>query len=127
MEQFLNEALKVLEAQLPFIISLTLCILANTFAGAIKHTKMSDFNFKAMIVGALKYIAIIIVILDLVVALNLYQPLYDKFAEDLDTLQVAIVIGAFAKVVIQIKEYFGVTEEDIVAVKNDIDNQNMLG
>lgn len=110
--------IEILLAQLPFLGALTLCVFANSLCGAIKHTKLSDFNWKELLAGTLKYMIMMIVMVSLVVAANIYDPLYLKFAAEIETVKIAIAIAAFAKVVLQVKEYFELTDEDIKAARD---------
>lgn len=104
--------------ELPFILALTLCVIANTLIGGIKHTKLEDFDFKALLQGAIKYLVMIIAICLLVISMNVYEPLYTRFLDELNILKQAIVILAFSKVILQIKDYFNITDEDILQAQN---------
>jgi len=114
--------IEVLKAELPFIIALTLCVVANTIVGAIKYEKMEEFDWKKLLLGTVRYLVVVLAICMLVVALNVYEPLAVKFAAELKALEQVIAIAAFAKVIIQIKDYFGVKDAEVQEVKNDVDN-----
>lgn len=108
---------EILEQQLPFLYALTLCVFANSLCGAVKHGKIKDFDWKELLKGTSKYLLMMVCIMCLVLAANIYEPLYIKFAQEIETIKVAIAIAAFAKVIIQIKEYFEITDEDIKAAQ----------
>lgn len=115
--------LEILKAELPFIIALTLCVVANTIVGAIKHEKQDEFDWKQLLVGAVRYLVVVLAICMLVVALNIYEPLAIKFETELKALEQLITIAAFAKVIIQIKDYFGVKDTEPTEItNNDVDN-----
>lgn len=115
----MKDILIVLENQVPFIIALVIGVIGHTWAGATKHK--ADFDKKKMLDGAFKFTSILAVILLVIIGINVYQPLYIKFAEEMETLQEVIVIGVYAKVIILVKEYFDVKDEDI---KNYLDTRN---
>lgn len=110
--------------ELPFILALTLCVIANTLIGGIKHTKLEDFDFKALLQGAIKYLVMIIAICLLVISMGIYEPLALRFKDELELVKQAIVIIAFSKVVLQIKDYFNITDEDIEKAKISVSSED---
>lgn len=109
--------IEVLKAEMPFVIALTLCVVANTIVGAIMYEKKEQFDWKKLLLGAARYLVVIAAICMLVVALNVYEPLAVKFAAELKALEQVIAIAAFAKVIVQIKEYFDVKEVEVIESK----------
>lgn len=105
--------LDVLKNQAPFIISLVIGVVAHTIGGAMKHKKLSDFDWKALLDGAIKFGGILLVIELMMVGINIYEPLFIKFAEETKMLEEAIVIGTYAKVIMLVKDYFEIKETDI--------------
>lgn len=100
----------ILKAQLGFIFALVIGVIAHTIAGAIKHK--ADFNWKKLLSGAFDFTMILLVILMVVVGIKLYEPLA-QFEQEIETLKEMIVIGVYAKVVLLIKDYWKIKEEDI--------------
>lgn len=104
--------IEVLKNQLPFIIALVIGVIAHTVCGAIKHAKLSDFNFKALLIGALKFSGILFCIELIMVGINQYEPLFTKFAEEMKVLEEMIVIGVYTKAIALVKDYFDIKEEE---------------
>lgn len=104
--------LDVLKNQTPFLISLVIGVVAHTIGGAMKHEKIKDFDWNALLKGAIKFGGIILVIELVMIGINVYEPLYTKFAEEMKMLEELIVLGVYAKVIVLIKEYFDVKEQD---------------
>lgn len=113
--------LEVLKNQLPFIEALLIGVFAHTICGALKHEKLADFDWKALLKGALKFFSILFCIELVMVGINLYEPLFVKYAEEMKVMEEMIVIGVYAKVIICIKEYFEIKEEDVEVVDYNVD------
>lgn len=123
--------LELLKAQVPFLIALTICVFCNTLCGAFKHEKLSDFNWKELLIGFIRFIGITLVILLMVIAIQIYEPLYNVVSEDFETLKKAIVIAYALKVISQIKEYYSITDDDLKKVKEthkeEVEDDEELG
>lgn len=109
----MSNILEILKNQEAFLIALTICVLCNTICGGLKHTKLSDFNWKELLIGALRFIAIVVVILLMTIAIEIYQPLYAKISSEFEALKIAIVIAFAIKVITQIKDYYSITDEEV--------------
>lgn len=51
------------------------------------------------------------------IGINIYEPLFTKFAEEMRMLEEMIVIGVYAKVIVLIKDYFEIKEESFDGAK----------
>lgn len=120
----MENILSVLENQVPFLLALTICVLCNTICGAIKHAKLSDFNWNDLLVGALRFIGIVVVILLMTIAIEIYEPLYIKVEAEFEALKIAIVIAFAVKVCTQIKDYYSITDSDIEEITTNTHNSD---
>lgn len=102
--------MEILKEQLGFILALVIGVIAHTIAGAIKHK--SDFDWKKLLSGAFDFTMILLVILMVVVGTKLYEPLA-QFEQEIETLKEVIVIGVYAKVIMLIKDYWNIKDEDV--------------
>ena len=118
----MNNILDVLNNQIPFIISLVIGVIAHTTGGGIKHKK--DFDWKKLLDGALDFTMILATILLVIIGIYCYEPLIKKFAEEMETLKVAIVFIVYTKSIMLIREYWNVKDEDMNEAKKYIDTQN---
>ncbi|MBQ0113735.1 MAG: hypothetical protein KBT03_11455 [Bacteroidales bacterium] len=118
----MNNILDVLNNQLPFVYALVIGVVAHTLGGGIKHKK--DFNWKKLLDGTIDLTMILATILLVIVGIYCYEPLIKKFAEEMETLKVAICIGVYAKSIILVKEYFDVKDEDMKEAEKYIDTRN---
>lgn len=117
----MENIIEVLNNQVPFLIALTICVICNTLGGAIKHTKLSDFNWKELLVGALRFIGIVVIILLMTIAIEIYEPLYTKIASEFEAIKIAIVVALGVKVCAVVKEYYSISDEDIQEVSKVVD------
>lgn len=116
----MENIIEVLNNQVPFLKALSFCVFANTLCGGLKHTKLSDFNWKELLIGALRYIGICLVILCLVIACNIYEPLYTKYLNELAVLEEEIVMVNFVIVINQVYKYWKINKELKADVEADI-------
>ena len=107
----MKDILIVLKEQIPFIVALIIGVICHTLAGAVKHNQ--DFEFRKMLLGALKFAGILATIILIIVGINIYEPLTIKFSKEIEVLQEVIVVGVYAKVIGLIKDYFSIKDEDI--------------
>lgn len=107
----MKDILIVLENQLPFIYALVIGVIAHTIGGGIKHKQ--DFDWKKLLSGAIDFALILATILLVIVGIYCYDPLIKKFAEEMETLKVAIVFIVYTKSMMLIREYWNVKDEDM--------------
>lgn len=118
----MNNILEVLTNQVGFLIALVIGVIARTIGGAMKHKQ--DFNWKKLIDGAIDFTMILSVIVLVIVGINMYEPLYLKYGEEVETLKTAILFIVYGNAIVYAYQYFNVKDEDMQEAKKYIDTQN---
>lgn len=121
----MKDILIVLENQVPFIIALCIGVIAHTVAGGVKHR--NDFDLKKLLNGGINFAMKLVSILLIIVGIYCYEPLIKKFADEMETLKIAIVFLVYGKSILLIKEHWEVKDEDMEEAKkyNDGDGVSL--
>lgn len=118
----MNNILEVLNNQVGFLIALVIGVIARTIGGAMKHKQ--DFNWKKLIDGAIDFTMILSVIVLVIIGINMYEPLFLKYGEEVETLKTAILFIVYGNAIVYAYQYFNVKDEDMQEAKKYIDTQN---
>lgn len=118
----MNNILEVLNNQVGFLIALVIGVIARTIGGGMKHKK--DFDWKKLLDGAIDFTMILSVIVLVIIGINMYEPLYLKYGEEVEQLKTAILFIVYGNAIVYAYQYFNVKDEDIQEAKKYIDTQN---
>lgn len=121
MEIILNNLKEALINLLPFIFAIIGLVIANSIGGIIKNYK--SFSWKKLLLGALKWLGILLMIVCMLMSVTIYEPLAEKYATELDTLELALAVAYFVKVCVLVYEITQVKKSSTLETEEEQSDQ----
>lgn len=121
MEIILNNLKEALINLLPFIFAIIGLVIANSIGGIIKNYK--SFSWKKLLLGALKWLGILLMIVCMLMSVTIYEPLAEKYATELDTLELALAVAYFVKVCVLVYEITQVKKSSTLETEEEHSDQ----
>lgn len=121
MEIILNNLKEALINLLPFIFAIIVLVIANSVGGIIKNS--SNFSWKELFKGILKWLGVLLMVACMLVAITLYEPVSVKYATELEVLEEALVCAYFVKVCVLVYEITQVKKSSTLETEEEQSDQ----